>query len=524
MDNQSNPPKAQDPPNPGRRLDNIAADVHHIIAAELATSSPSSILALAQSSQTLRHAALPFVYRDVVLAREEDEPTKKATYEALIAQFRDRGEYSIAHHVRHLVVKNEVPTDDLMMILDAISELGVLRKLSWENTAHVPPSVLDKLQKTWPDLELFVNVRGRGRAKHPDHKQMDERLLSSSLLRSLTYQVIYQGYQDNIPVSLEWAKLTRAISAGGNLRVLRIQIQAGGDEPQSESQLELSRALHLPALEEFSLQGTYYNNWNDEHCRMLANSVDMSKLHTLNIANGMPTSFFRAFTWRLPGIKTLRLEIRRQDDIGATAAFIRSVDGLEVLDIDAPPSVVDALWPVIVQHSATLKNLCLRAKVDIERLEQVTNSFSLIQRLGWRIPHKQRSEYLELMSRMTLERLELFMELPSTATDFCDELASGRRGGTISPSLDKERSQAAAVEIMQSLSAGKAQPLERLTMHLTRMSCDERLDPYKLWAKLQVRRDERSGMQDHFEFRGKQRWSFREGVEEELELEGPNVF
>jgi hypothetical protein len=129
MANQCNQPEAQHPPSQGLRLDTIAEDCLHIIAAELVNLSHPSIFAMAQSSRILRQVALPFVYQDVVLYREGDESKTSKAYEALVELFRGRGESSIARHVRHLVVKDELPTDDLMMILDTISEFGFLRKL-----------------------------------------------------------------------------------------------------------------------------------------------------------------------------------------------------------------------------------------------------------------------------------------------------------------------------------------------------------------------------------------------------------
>jgi hypothetical protein len=127
------------------------------------------------------------------------------------------------------------------------------------------------------------------------------------------------------------------------------------------------------------------------------------------------------------------------------------------------------------------------------------------------------------MSRMNLERLDLFLHLPGTANDYCGELIQ-ERTGTSSPSLDKKRSQAAAVGMMQNLAAGSGHWLKRLTLHLTRMTYDERADPIELWAKLQVRQSKRTGAQDHFEFRGKQQWDRQEKMEEDLELEWPVLF
>jgi hypothetical protein len=118
MENQSNQPEAQHPPSQGLRLDTIAEDVQHIIAAELVILSPPSILAMAQSSRTLRQIALPLVYQDVVLHREDE------AYEALVTLFRGGGEGSIAHHVRHLMVKDELPTEDLIIWCLAEAEVS----------------------------------------------------------------------------------------------------------------------------------------------------------------------------------------------------------------------------------------------------------------------------------------------------------------------------------------------------------------------------------------------------------------
>jgi hypothetical protein len=150
MENQNNQPKAQYAPSQGLRLDTIAEDVQHIIAAELNILSPPSILAMAQSSQMLRQVALPLVYQDVVLHREDDETRTPQAYGALVGLFRGGKEGSIARHVRHLVVKDELPTDDLTMILDTISKFGVLRKLR---------SVVTMRSST--DLAMLMSIVGK---------------------------------------------------------------------------------------------------------------------------------------------------------------------------------------------------------------------------------------------------------------------------------------------------------------------------------------------------------------------------
>ena len=65
-------------------------------------------------------------------------------------------------------------------------------------------------------------------------RQMDKKLLSS-LMRSLTYDIIFQGDEADGPASLGWVKLTCAVSVGGCHCVLSIQIQESGEESESDS-------------------------------------------------------------------------------------------------------------------------------------------------------------------------------------------------------------------------------------------------------------------------------------------------
>lgn len=217
---------------------------------------------------------------------------------------------------------------------------------------------------------------------------MDDSLISSFLLRSLNYDIIYQGWRENVPATSEWGRLTRAICTGGSLRVLKVQLYQGGEETEASSELETLGSMHPPALEELSLNGTYYSNCNDAHLRMLADSVNMSTLHTFNFTNGDPTSFFKAFTGRLTGLKTLRVEMCRNGDGDIAAKFISSVDELEVLCINGSPAVIDTLWPSIVKHRSALKSIFVWGKVEVVRLEEVVNTFPLVSRLGWNVPYE----------------------------------------------------------------------------------------------------------------------------------------
>lgn len=252
----------------------------------------------------------------------------------------------------------------------------------------MPSSVLEKLHKTWPELDLSICVLGRRYAKDVIHRQIDEKLLSSPLLKSLTYEIIYEGYSSDSPMSPEWTKLTRAISSGGGLRVLRIKATSGGvcgEEPDKALQLDVCRDSHLPALEEFTLDGSFYH-WDDEHSEMFARSVDTSRLHTLNFPTSMTASFFRAFKKQLPGLKKFR--IGRCGSGHVIADFVKSIEGLELLAIDGQAPAIDVLWPAIMQHKNTLKSLCLRERVGVARLEEVMNSFPSVTCLGWDVPYE----------------------------------------------------------------------------------------------------------------------------------------
>jgi hypothetical protein len=118
-------------PNQKIHLDDVPNDIHHIIASELSESSPSTVLALGQSSKALREAVLPFVYRDLVLKKGAEDSKSHQAYRAILEKFSDDGECEVARYVRSITVKDEVPTEDLMLILDKISEHGTLRKLRY---------------------------------------------------------------------------------------------------------------------------------------------------------------------------------------------------------------------------------------------------------------------------------------------------------------------------------------------------------------------------------------------------------
>jgi hypothetical protein len=288
----------------------------------------------------------------------------------------------------------------------------MLTLTSWETPAHMPGAVLDKLQATWPDLELSVRVLNRQNALNPKHRQMDTELLSSPLLKSLAYNVFHQCQNSEDPARSEWPRLTQALVTGGHVRVLQIQAltdsrySRGGEilnKPDRErlTRLYIDNETQFPALEEMTLRtlddwgrSTYL--WDSDHCERLCRAMDMSRLSKLDFGSEMPNVFFSFFTGQLPQLKALRFGIPWN---GASMApvkrFIDSIEGLESLDIDRAQSAIDDLWPTIINHRVTLKELILRpAKTEycspqyipLDRLETIAAEFPMLERLGWDAP------------------------------------------------------------------------------------------------------------------------------------------
>ena len=52
-----------------------------------------------------------------------------STYEYLVKEFLSHGKCNIAQYVRNLIVKDDLPANDLMLILDKIRKLGILKRL-----------------------------------------------------------------------------------------------------------------------------------------------------------------------------------------------------------------------------------------------------------------------------------------------------------------------------------------------------------------------------------------------------------
>jgi hypothetical protein len=117
-------------------LNLIPEDIHRLILSDLADTSPTDVLNVAHSSGTLRDAALPFIYRNITLTGGSEKSEKQTAYQAIVESLRQDEHGKLARHVRSITVKNEVPTQDLIMILNKISQHGYLRWLKYVPLKH----------------------------------------------------------------------------------------------------------------------------------------------------------------------------------------------------------------------------------------------------------------------------------------------------------------------------------------------------------------------------------------------------
>jgi hypothetical protein len=107
------------------RFDTLGYDIQYLIAAELIKFSPSAVLALSHSTRSLRQAALPFVYRDIILT----QGCSGAAYKALLEIMREDESCDKAKHVRNITVTDDIPEDDLLSFFNKCAECAILNKL-----------------------------------------------------------------------------------------------------------------------------------------------------------------------------------------------------------------------------------------------------------------------------------------------------------------------------------------------------------------------------------------------------------
>jgi hypothetical protein len=125
-----------------------------------------------------------------------------------------------------------------------------------------------------------------------------------------------------------------------------------------------------------------------------------------------------------------------------------------------------------------------------------------------------------MFATMGLKKLDLFLYIPGKASDYSAELRQNAMGTIEPPPLDKVKSKATAIAIMDTVSQAQKQPLEWLTLHITRTGYSDRAQSYLMHAKMQVRRANEGDVQGdgNYEVRGNQTWEGAADLNEQLML------
>ncbi|RYO39043.1 hypothetical protein AA0113_g11239 [Alternaria arborescens] len=429
------------------------------------------------------------------------------------------------------------------------------------------------IHATWPQLELRVVTVDRQNAENSSHRQIDMRLLSSPLLTDLTYVVYTEASHVGVPWRSDWPRLSQALAAGGNVRSLRLQIRQDFDgydgpkivpdtEPRKLPRLDLTSGLRLLRLEELTIEhpklyGDSIYLWDDDYCRMFLDAIDCSRLRKLDFGIDNPMNFFQNSAGRFPKLKTLSFGLLGREGTQQPARmFLESLDALEHLDVSHSQYCIDDLWPAIEKHRNSLKTLILGPTfghyngfkyMGLSLLETIASTFPNLEQLGWHAECDTNAgsnhltmhicadhtfqideKDLEVLSSMKLTKLDLYLHIPSKATDYCDQLIPGLMGAAETPPLDEKRSVAAAMHIAKVISGSRQDALQWLTLHLSRMTYGDRADRCEVFSRLQIRRNGyTSRLRGHeWDVRGKMDWYGLSSLEEDLlfEEEGATVF
>jgi hypothetical protein len=90
-----------------------------------------------------------------------------------------------------------------------------------------------------------------------------------------------------------------------------------------------------------------------------------------------------------------------------------------------------------------------------------------------------------------LQCLDLFLHLPTEATQFSDELIQNAMGTISPPDLNVKGTKLVASLMADMVSAAQKRPLRTLNLHFGRTGYQDRGQAYLLAAKMQLRRSER---------------------------------
>ena len=241
---------------------------------------------------------------------------------------------------------------------------------SWASNVSIPVSVITVLEKQWPNVKLIAS----------NHHRIDTdiRLLSSTLLHSLTFGIFNWKTGPNVLEQYSrLPELKEVLLKSSQLRKLDIRTKyswIGEKSPESEARLmnlPLDPSDRLPPLHELTFSGPDTYEFSIEHCQLLSQCLDWSKLRVLDLGLSCPQSFFQEMGGRLTSLSSLTMGIRTGsrkyshsaygpmtcNDYVPIKRFISSLPSLRqlcLMDLDAAAAEIA---PLILEHQTLLQNL-----------------------------------------------------------------------------------------------------------------------------------------------------------------------
>lgn len=109
-----------------------------------------------------------------------------------------------------------------------------------------------------------------------------------------------------------------------------------------------------------------------------------------------------------------------------------------------------------------------------------------------------------ILLSINVKRLDFFLHLPRSETDFSDRLTQNAMGTIPAPKINIKGSKKAAIVIADNISEIQRRSLQTLTLHFARTGEQDRAQPYLMIAKMQLRRSNR----DDAEHLGDEKYRF----------------
>jgi len=125
VDNTAAPASSQGVAGQTINLNVVPDDIHHLILSDIVDTSPADLLNVAQSSEVLHDAAMPYIYRNIILNGES------TAYKALVKKLSKDEHGDLTKHIRSITVKDEVPSADLITLLNKTMQHSNLRSLKY---------------------------------------------------------------------------------------------------------------------------------------------------------------------------------------------------------------------------------------------------------------------------------------------------------------------------------------------------------------------------------------------------------